>query len=486
MWTFLVRWAALSFVFVTVVGCTLLEAPQPPADEFLPLEVEVSVLGALDDERIAPNAQFEFGHASEVLSAQLFEGDLSDRQVSTVRSGELTQVLVERAVAAYRVKRRLIPQVSLLPYARYTLVTARSSLVFEIGEHTGPRLVLRWPVEPAGTVVLCSVAGNVPFRPVADINLYPVGSRARWVPLGNDCAALALLGAQALDRVALPIQFGDWAVDPVVLQPRAVEEEQARSSCPLGAWKLGPGCARLFDNALLVLPPVTPTLWQFVGDFHCTHWTETDTPFAVEGLSPLSTYEVQLQAFDSTGRIYESRPSLFTSGATQRPLIAGVLADPVGSEAQGEWVQLLNAGALPVNLEGWQLLGSGAPVVLPEYELMPGESILLVSEEFDWSEHHSSRDSLSLLRVRRLTSGGLSNTGESLQLLTPSNVEVSRFPSLVSLVAGTSWTRTFALAPDERQDSFVQGEAVPSLFRATTCDARSTSADRHAGDPKGW
>jgi hypothetical protein len=59
-------------------------------------------------------------------------------------------------------------------------------------------------------------------------------------------------------------------------------------------------------------------------------------------------------------------------------LINEWLANPVGPDAEGEWLELFNGGASAVNLSGWRLEnGSGKGMKLGDFAIKPGEYLVL-------------------------------------------------------------------------------------------------------------
>jgi hypothetical protein len=109
------------------------------------------------------------------------------------------------------------------------------------------------------------------------------------------------------------------------------------------------------------------------------------------------------------------------------------LANPAGAEPSQEFVEIINLGPTPVELGGWWLTDDpgreGDP--LPPVSLAPGAVGLVVPSGYD---PHAGADPapapaavLIPLPSGTLGSGGLSNSGEPVLLLTPQGQVASAY-----------------------------------------------------------
>jgi hypothetical protein len=194
--------------------------------------------------------------------------------------------------------------------------------------------------------------------------------------------------------------------------------------------------------------------------------TSFDIGIPLQGLPPSVAATVTVRATDLAGNASASAPLAFTTPVALPPVaITEVLANPAGPEPQQEYVELRNLGDADVPLAGLRLLDSKGGDDLPAETLAPGGYALVVTATYDPSEGSdpAPRAGTLLLRVdTRLGADGLSNSGESVQLVMGDAV-VSSYGGWVSVSAG-SWN----------------GHAVHRLVQ-TACD--SSNAWNHSPLP---
>jgi hypothetical protein len=145
-----------------------------------------------------------------------------------------------------------------------------------------------------------------------------------------------------------------------------------------------------------------------------------------------------------------------TSAPRVHLVLNEVLSNPLGPEASGEWIELLNDGVLPVSLAGLWLEDSGGRVLLPRVELGPGELALLVGEGYVTSSADVPVPAeVRLIPLTSLGVRGLANGGEPLSLGGPGGV-ISSFPALAAPHAGRSLARVAPSASDGVPGSFAE------------------------------
>jgi hypothetical protein len=137
-------------------------------------------------------------------------------------------------------------------------------------------------------------------------------------------------------------------------------------------------------------------------------------------------------------------------------VISEVLADAIGPEPAQEWIELLNDGRAPVDLDQWTLEDVGGTVLLPAHRLEPGAFVLLVSEGYSeqapWDV--APQSGTAVLRLSDLGKNGLANSGEPLLLRSPQGAIVSRFPAAPKPKPGVSVARAAPWALDDDPASF--------------------------------
>ncbi len=144
------------------------------------------------------------------------------------------------------------------------------------------------------------------------------------------------------------------------------------------------------------------------------------------------------------------------SGTQTHMNVNEVLANPVGPEPQQEWIEIVNTGAEPVDVGGFELHDGAGAVALPPALMRPGQYALIVREDYDeglgWDVVPDA--DVLLLRVSVLGKSGLSNSGEPLWLQDAQGAVASRFPPLSASRQGESWARRSLEAPDDDTTSF--------------------------------
>lgn len=440
--------------------------PLPGVDSAPSVEL-VEVTGGW--EAAAPNARMRLEGAGLLRgSPWLIRGEVSRYHLQRVESGELPTALTERAVrssAFGRVPERVVVtgREWLEPGERYSLVMARLGLLGTVkvtATSVEPWLQRRWPPRTELGVTRSALYCGEGERPraVTTLPLEPDGTLARVGPtLGGrgvevkGCVWLELAEPAAGPVWALPPQShaGDlFEPQPLLLGDAPLPPEPA--PCRRDERAVLGACLRVEEDRL-ELRSVAPLLWLAELEDR----TELGTSAAarswwLRGLPPDTAQQLALTRVTTGGAVDHVTVSFRTLPGRARLVISEVLANPRGPEPAQEWVELVNEGTAPAELQGVRLEDEQGASVLPSYWLEPGERVLVVSERFLLESELDvpiPRE-VGLVRVPALGQGGLSNAGEALRLRLPEGQIVSRFPGLAAPVEGRSVARR-AGAPDD-------------------------------------
>ena len=169
--------------------------------------------------------------------------------------------------------------------------------------------------------------------------------------------------------------------------------------------------------------------------------TSFEVGIPLGALPPSAAATVTVRATDLAGNAAVSAPLAFTTPVALPPIaITEVLANPAGPEPQQEYVELRNLGDADLPLGGLRLQDSKGGDDLPAETLAAGGYALVVTATYDpnLGSDPAPRAGTLLLRIdTRLGADGLSNSGESVQLVMGDAV-VSSYGGWVSVSAG-SW-----------------------------------------------
>lgn len=173
----------------------------------------------------------------------------------------------------------------------------------------------------------------------------------------------------------------------------------------------------------------------------------------LRGLPPDRPVGAELRTRDLSDRAARLELDLHTAPTLPPVSITEVRADALGPEPGQEYVEVVNSGAVTLDLQGYSLADapdSDGDVVASRAPLPPGGRALLVADDFDGAHPDDPPVPPGVLLVRMgssLGSGGLSNSGEPLFLRDPRGYRVSAAPALAPPSAGTCLVRT---SPDGR------------------------------------
>lgn len=391
----------------------------------------------------------------------LIRGEVSDYYDRAIARSELPTALRERAVPL-RFWREgqdcwLQPLDWLAPDESYTLAFTGVGAVESL--HTSsvaqPRARRLFP--PAGSAkhrvaVLCDMHG---------IELAPLWLEPGAVPLtasmspggGMMAGCLLLTAERALEQSAVSLpQLADALLDPAPWLPP--ELPAAPQDC--SGERLHGACVEALDDRIQVTALEEDLLWLL---------DEAAEPIVVprgarstlrRGLMPESDVTLSGSVLSSEGVLTPFTFTTRTSAPRVHLVLNEVLSNPLGPEASGEWIELLNDSSLPASLSGLWLEDSGGRIALPDLELLPGELALLVSEGFAVSVSDVPVPAdVRLVPLPSVGVRGLSNSGEVLLLVGPDGV-ISSFPALAAPHAGRSLARRAPGAADGVAASFAE------------------------------
>lgn len=462
------RVALAGVLFATHLGCGDPLAA-PPAREPPQVNVEPSVEGrALPAARLRVRAKEWPALAPAELF--LFEGELSDSQVRDVRRGTLPRTVSEREVPALAWSEPesgeivVAPSRFLEPGGRITLVSktlGRLAVIDIVSGNVTPRLARVWPEAGeagAGYVLLCGASAPrsawslVLEPPLAEATL----ESAFRVEAGGACSAVRPKGLSPGDIAVLPPEVDAHLLDPAPLVA-STPVEPREAECGADQLAFGPACARAEDDRLVITDAPEPLLFRVErGGAEAVFVLGPGEGHVLFGLLPGAEQDVRGLAVTRSGVVRPIAVSVRTLPARPRWILNEVLANPLGPEPKEEWIELVNAGSLEGSTLGLVLEDAAGASVLPELVLGPGESALLVREDFEGGLGGDvpPAPGVPLVRLSALGGNGLSNSGERVRLLDATGSVHSAFPSIPSRRAGVSVARRALDARDDDPDAF--------------------------------
>ena len=287
-------------------------------------------------------------------------------------------------------------------------------------------------------------------------------------PLRRSSAHRLVLDERALDSEGAPV--GPWeARFTTALQDDGIGPELRPIACAIDEESHEDLCVLASDERIVVrLAAAEPTRMELElgGRTVRSVAPRGDAVLAVEGLSHDRGYPCHLSVRDTAERALEMTPTLFTTPPLAPVSIVEVRADPRGPEPTQEYVEVLNSGTVPIDLDGFSL--SDRPDAegdrLGRGTLAPGERALIVADAFDPDEGSDPRvpPGVALYRVdRSLGSGGLSNAGEPLFLRDALGHRLSTAPAMSAGGAGRCIVREAGGA--RTVEGFVAAPCTPGL-----------------------
>jgi hypothetical protein len=370
------------------------------------------------------------------------------------------------------------PTVALTPGERYALMIGELSEIVEIkvaAPDPAPLLERIWPPPgssaTAGFGVWCGSEDLVQMD--EPVQLAPAGRRGRIRrgvvedDLGKRCVRFeSSPGEVAEGGVPPPLLPGAGAIERLDPRPLVVDADAypiAPLACTLDELAFGPGCVTVFDDRLIGRSPESPVLWTIQGEGLDRVFTTAGEPFVVAPLPANAAISLRVAAIDNRADASGAIFSATTLLPMPHVVLNEVLANPIGPEPAQEWVEIVNDGAIPAELDGYVLVDVGGETPLPAATLPPGGFALIVNEAFMEDDGYDPRPAPStlLLQVPKLGQTGLSNAGEPLMLRDAEGSVVSRFPAGPRAKAGLSVARREPGAPDALLQAFTVGTPTP-------------------------
>lgn len=457
------------------LGCTSSLPELPSVDRPEPALVRVEPGG--DPDRAPAVLRLHVRGASDGTTAEdflLFEGSLSQYDVSRVVKRDLPQTLLGRSVpvVAYAAEEAgaftVAPSVVLEADRRYTLAASGIGQVMTltIGDYA-PVLQRVWPPRSASGGSYAVYCGGY-VAPAAEVAvlLEPAKVAATLRPgvaagfrTGPGCVHLRLDAPIADAGLLLPpVEHEGFLLDPAPLLPSSDVPDSAQHSCAEAEHTFGRGCARVDDDRLEVRGPThEPILWVVEhGEVSVFEAPPAGAPFVLRGFEPETEVTLTLATISLSGVLAESAVVVTTAAPRPHVVINEVLANAIGPEPQQEWVELVNDGRTSVRVGGLRLEDIGGSAELPDYELLPNQIVLVANEPYDpaYGYDVAPVEGTTILRVPRLGKNGLSNSGEPLRLLDHTGRVLSAFPALPKPKPGVSVARRRPWSPDGAADSF--------------------------------
>lgn len=453
------------------LSCAGPSLPQTGGDSVVSVQLEPAApLGAVP---LVWRAKLR--HAAASAEPWLFAGEVSSYHARQLKRGEVASALRERALPLRFWQdgddRLLQPLVTLKPNATYTLAVPGG----------GPIEMLQTAVEPSPRVERLFPAAGRPKHQLAAVCPLPAALDERQlllepgaIPLVVDRDALAELspgcallsaGARLVSDAVAPPEVAGALLDPSPWRPSP--EMLSAAVCASGEPWHG-ACLELDDDRVSITPTSADQLWLLRDPV-------AKTVVAATGARSLLLRDLQAErgavlrgsVLDSFGRREDFELALEPRPPRRHLVLNEVLANPLGAEATGEWVELLNDSFRSASLAGVWLEDGGGHVPLPAAELLPGELVLLVAPGFRTSSLDVPVPSeIRVLELSGLGARGLSNSGEALLLGGPEG-PLSRFPALAASHAGRSWGRCRVEAADDDPAAFV--EQLPSPGALNPC-----------------
>jgi hypothetical protein len=418
-------------------------------------------------------------------------GRVGPRHLLQIEEGEISKALSERVVpsiawlddaAPDETWVVVAPVVPLAPGEIYAVVGGDPLFSHHLqvaAEGTPPVLPRIWPPIDGGATLSFGVwCGDAPLSEGAGpAGLAPDGpqgelQRGAVDDIGARCLRFEATPGPTLTEtderrfVGPPIAGSDPPAASLDPRPFAIEADPAPPpllECGTAEVRLGPGCAEVMDDRLLVRSAEVPLLWALAGEgLDTVVATGPGDPFVLSPLPSRTSIALTVATVDNAGHVERGAFASRTLAPMPHVIISEVLANPLGPEPAQEWVELYNDGEVLAELGGTVLADVGGEIALPPALLAPGAYALVVNEtyaELDELDPAPPSGAL-LLRVAKLGNHGLSNAGEPLQLR-KDGVILSRSPAAPAPKAGMSLARVHPRAPDRLSGSFLTSWPTP-------------------------
>lgn len=464
----------LFILFAAGAGCG--PPPLPPRGD--PPVVSLEPEAPLDGAKAVLRVHVSGLSGVDPNALVLFRGELDSYYSARIRSVAIPDTLAERRVPSVAwggagTELVLAPAERLVPGETYGIAAlGRGVLGHLVVDVAQPSYAARlWP--PADSLqggrrwVFCGEAAMSP--PGDTVLLEPARVRAtagagadRSGASAERCLRLDLAGEPAEGLAVAPPELGGVALDPSPTTLGAGVTPEDASPCASVEAPIGPGCARVLDDRIVVRNGPAPLLWVF--DDTTSSVVVSMAPgeaFTIGGLAPRARVSLAGSVTDLAGNEASFEAGFTTLAPLSHLVLNEVLANPSGPEKAGEWIELVNDGTTAVDLEGWSLEDAGRKVAIPKGTLEPGAYALLVSAAYDVTSNEdvAPAEGTLILRLPELGSGGLSNEGERLRLEDAKGTIVSQFPALAASKPGVSIARRLPSSADDDKTAF--GPSAP-------------------------
>ena len=398
-------------------------------------------------------------------SPWLLRGELSEHYARAVRLGELPSALLERAVPLRfwsDEQGELVQPLSWLDDGqRYSLVLVGVGIVqvWDIAAGATPRAERLFPA-PHRAVHRVAVHCSESFgEPSPALLLEPEAIPVRASVASWDSSACVTFVAERAPSAAavLPPVWAGTLLTPGVFAPLP-PKPASTLACSEGQRVLG-ACLEVLDDRVLVTT-AEDTLWRLTApEARVVATYANERASLVGGLAPGQLVELRGSTLlaDASSQALELKVT--TAGARRHLVLSEVLANPLGPEPGSEWAELVNDAAAAVSLSKLWLEDAGGRSFLPDLELAPRETVLLVGAGFRSSSLDvAPGQDVRLIELTSLGLRGLANSGEALLLVGPEGV-VSRFPAFAAAHAGRSIARRSFAAADDDPAAFAEHAA---------------------------
>jgi hypothetical protein len=445
-----------------------------------PVSLHLDPAGPLDFG--PPVARLVVRGAPPSARVEVWEGSLSDSQVTAIARNEVPKALAKRAIEAltWREGDELVvsPARSLAPGVHtLTLVCADAcspaALEWTVGPHNTARLAERvWPAPgAAGGARLAVVCADEPVPAKhATLALAPGGLEGQLGRAGAGASAAKCLvwsadaapleGAWQLPPSLDSIE-GRFSLDPSPLTPEPLGPSPKPLGCPVGTSHFGPGCATTLDDRVVVTTPTHDTLWLVEGAGLDRVQVTAGEPLVLAPFVPSTWITLKVRWATLGSVLWEDEVVVGTQAPMARLVVNEVLANPLGAEPACEWVELANTGTAGAWLAGWSLRDSVGEVVLTDGMLAPGQRAVVIGEACPPSGPDVPVDPTALRLPVAKIGNGLSNAGEAVVLVDPSGSIASMAPASPALDGGEAWCRRDAMSPDDSPAGFAVCEPTP-------------------------
>jgi len=405
---------------------------------------------------------------TDLADLHLFTGTLSSYYLHRLAAHELPDTLLAREIdvlAWSEGKDIVVAPTQALPEGTFSLATPELGLVAEVSVDPSlvPWLTRLWPPrtssEGAGFCVFCG-EGASGVEP-SEVVLEPAGVQAELHAgigeeglFADDCVSLETASPSGHAPELPPALAGGVALEPLPLAP--VSAAPTPPACTGAERALGPACAALDDDRLVLRAPDEPSLWVVRAPEPLLGVAAPGSSLVLHGFEPGVPLSFEATAFDRNGARTLLDESVTGAARRAHVVINEVLANPRGPESVSEWIEVVNDGREAVELAGLELRDAGGAVPLPAARLAPGEFALLAADGFalDPELDVPLAAGTRVLTLPKLGQAGLANGGELLRLCDTNGAVLSRFPALGAAEPGVSMARRTPDAPDDDQAAF--------------------------------